>query len=207
MAWHISWALIKNVIQMKSKLLTLAIFCLFATIPAFAQFKVGVKVGADIHKLDGRSFTDEFSFGYHLGGFAEIDLGKKFSIQPELLFSQVNIDTSSKFSDIYQFDSLTKIQLKYLSIPLLLNFKANKILSFQAGPQYSILMNADNTLVENGKNAFKNGDFSLLAGLQINISSVKVYGRYAVGLSNINDLGSQEKWKNQKVQLGIGFTF
>lgn len=182
------------------------VFAMFSAAPAMAQFKIGAKAGADIHKLDGKSFKEQFSFGYHLGGFVEIGLGKKFSIQPEVLFSQTNIDTSSHFSDVYQFDSLSKVQLKYLSIPLLLNFKASNFISLQAGPQYSILMDPNNTLVQNGQNAFKKGDFSMLAGLQLNISRIKIYGRYVVGLSNLNDIDNQEKWKNQKVQLGVGIT-
>lgn len=189
---------------MKIKFLTLAVICLFSSVTLFAQFKVGVKAGADIHKLDGQSFKDKFSFGYHLGGFAEIGLGKKFAVQPEVYFSQTNIDTSSSFSDIYQFNSLSKVKLKYLNIPLLLNFKANNFITLQAGPQFSILMDPDNTLVENGHNAFKTGDFSMLGGLQFNISKLRIYGRYTVGLNNINDLDNQEKWKNQKIQVGVG---
>ena len=191
---------------MKSKLLTLAILCLLSSTSLLAQFKLGIKGGADIHKLDGQSFKDQFSFGYHLGGFAEIGLGNKFAIQPEVLFSQTNIDTSSKFSDVYHFDSLSKVQLKYLSIPLLLNFKAGKLITLQAGPQFSILMDGDNTLLQNGKNAFKSGDFSMLGGVQLNISKVKLYGRYAIGLSNLNDIDNKEKWKSQKIQIGIGLT-
>jgi len=87
---------------------------------------------------------------------------------------------------------------------LLLNFKANNFITLQAGPQFSILMDPDNTLVENGHNAFKTGDFSMLGGLQFNISKLRIYGRYTVGLNNINDLDNQEKWKNQKIQVGVG---
>lgn len=191
---------------MKSKILTLAILFALSSSAVFAQFKLGIKGGANIHKLDGRSFKDEFSFGYHLGGFAEIGLSNKFSIQPEVLFSQVNIDTSSSFSDVYDFDNISKVKLSYLQIPLLLNFKANQFVTLQLGPQFSILMNNDNTLVENGKDAFKKGDFSMLGGLQLNISKIKIYGRYAVGLNNINDLDNQEKWKNQTIQVGVGLT-
>lgn len=191
---------------MKSKFLTLAILFALSSPAVFAQLKLGIKGGANIHKLDGKSFKDEFSFGYHLGGFAEIGLSKKFSIQPEVLFSQVNIDTSSSFSDVYDFDNVSKVKLSYLQIPLLLNFKANEFVTLQLGPQYSILMDNSNTLVENGRDAFKKGDFSMLGGLQLNISKIKIYGRYAVGLNNINDIDNQEKWKNQTIQVGVGLT-
>lgn len=191
---------------MKTKLLSLAILILISS-SAFAQkIHIGAKGGASINKLTGKSFKEEFSFGYHLGGFVEIGLGKKFGIQPEILFSQTNVDTSSTFSSVYQFKQLDKVQLKYLSFPILLNIKPVKALTLQVGPQFGILTNKSNTLLQNGKEAFKSGDFSMLGGVQVNVGHLNIYGRYAVGLSNINDIDNQEKWKNQSIQLGIGLT-
>ena len=189
---------------MKVKLLSLAVVTLIST-AAFSQFNIGFKGGANINKLSGQSFKDQFSFGYQLGGFVEIGLGGKFSIQPEVLFNQSNVDTSSSFSSVYQFKKLDKVQLKYLSIPLILNFKPSRLLSLQLGPQFGILLNKDNTLLQNGKEAFKSGDFSMLGGVQLNISKFIIYGRYVVGLSDLNDIDNQQKWKNQSIQLGVGF--
>ena len=191
---------------MKTKLLILAIFSIMGS-AAFAQkIHVGVKGGANINKLTGKSFSDEFSFGYHLGGMVSVGLGKKFAIQPEILINQINVDTSSSFSTVYQFNKLEKVKLKYLSVPILLNFKPVKYITLQAGPQFGILMNKSKTLLQNGKEAFKTGDFSMLGGVQVNISHLNIYARYAVGLSNLNDLDKQEKWKSQSVQIGVGFT-
>ena len=41
----------------------------------------------------------------------------------------------------------------------------------------------------------------------LNISKIRLYGRYGVGLNNINEIDDQEKWKNQTVQLGVGLAF
>jgi hypothetical protein len=189
---------------MKVKLLFLGITSLLTT-AIFAQgFKVGVKGGATINKLSGQSFKDQFSFGYHVGGFATIGLTPKLSIQPEVLFNQINVDTSSSFSTVYQFNKLNKAQLKYLTIPVLLNYNTSKLLSLQLGPQFGILMNKDKTFVQNGKNAFKSGDLSMLGGVQLNLTKLKIYGRYAIGLSNINDIDNKEKWTNQSIQVGLG---
>ena len=46
----------------------------------------------------------------------------------------------------------------------------------------------------------------MVAGMQLNISKIILYGRYAVGLNNINDTGSPEKWKSQGFQVGLGLT-
>lgn len=191
---------------MKSKLIMAAIISI-SSLAAYSQtFKIGAKGGASINKITGQTFKDQFTYGYHLGGFATIGLGKKFAIQPEVLFNQVNADTSSKFSDIYKFNKLNNVQLKYVSIPLLLNYNAGKLLTLQAGPQFGVLINKSKTLVENGKDAFKGGDFSMLGGVQLNISHFRVYGRYAVGLNNINDIDNKDKWKNQSIQVGLGLT-
>lgn len=195
-----------KLLYMKTKILSLALLFIIIATSAFAQkVSIGFKGGAAINKLSGKSFKDEFSFGYHLGGFVEIGLGKKFGIQPEILFSQTNVDTSSTFSSVYQFKQLDKVQLKYLSFPILLNIKPAKALTIQVGPQFGILTNKSNTLLQNGKEAFKSGDFSMLGGLQVNLGHLGIYGRYTIGLSNINDIDNQEKWKNQSVQLGLSF--
>ena len=190
---------------MKFKLFTFALACLLG-MSVFSQgFKIGFKGGANINKLTGQSFNDKFTYGYHIGGYAEIGIVKKWAIQPELLFNQVNVDTSSNFSAVYKFNNVNNIKLQYLSIPLLLNFRPNKFITLQAGPQYGILMNKSKTLWQNGKSAFKGGDFSMLGGLQLNVFNFKLYGRYAVGLSNLNDIDNREKWKSQTIQVGVGF--
>jgi len=174
----------------------------------FAQgIHLGVKVGTDIKKLTGTSFSDQFSYGYHLGGQLEIGLGKVVGIQPEVYFSQVNIDTTDKFSQVYQFNKISSVKLQYINIPILLSIKPNKFVALQAGPQYGILMNKHNTVLENGKEAFKNGDFSMLAGIQLDISKIRLYGRYAVGLSELNDIDNQDKWKSQTFHLGLALIF
>ena len=191
---------------MKVKLLIISALTLCTNLTFAQGFKIGVKVGASVNKITGQSFNNQFSFGYHVGGFATIKISDKIGIQPEVLINQTNVDTSSKFSDIYAFNKVNGVKLNQLSIPLLLNYSPNKFVSFQVGPQYSILMNKNKTFIANGKGAFKTGDFSMLGGLQLNITKIRVYARYAVGLSNLNDIDNKEKWKSQSVQLGAGFT-
>ncbi|MEO7767150.1 MAG: porin family protein, partial [Ferruginibacter sp.] len=168
---------------MKTKLLTL-IVSLMAISAAYSQgFHLGIKGGANVNKITGKSFSDEFSFGYHLGGFAEIGLGSKFSVQPEVVFNQFKQDTSSEFKDIYSLSNIrSNIKLNYLSIPILLNYRASNFLSLQAGPQFGILMDQNKKLLQNGKDAFKKGDFSMVGGVQLKFSSIRIYGRYALGL-------------------------
>jgi hypothetical protein len=191
---------------MKTKFVLLATLIILGNTVSAQKLHVGFKGGANINKLTGKSFDDQFSFGYHVGGFFSVGVGKKFAIQPEILFNQINVDTSSTFSTVYQFNKLTKVQLNYLSIPVLLNYKPVKYITLQAGPQFGILTNKNKTLVQNGKDAFKSGDVSMLGGIQLNISHLNIYARYAVGLSNLNDIDNKEKWKSHSIQLGVGLT-
>jgi len=193
---------------MKSLILSSILALFFFSFSNAQGFGVGVKVGTNINKLQGQSFKEEFTYGYSAGAYADIKLGNKWSIQPEVLFNQVSADTSDKFSDLVDFNSgkVSKIKLNYISIPLLLNYNISKGISLQAGPQYGILMSQDRDLLQDGKEAFKKGDFSMLAGLQLKFASIRLYGRYAVGLNNISDVTNNDKWKNQSIQLGIGLT-
>jgi len=192
---------------MKAKLFSLAAAVLFST-ALMAQFHIGAKAGANINKINGKSFKDEFRYGYSVGGFMEVRLSNKFVLQPEVLFNQNSTTLDSSFKNIYQGvfnSSQSKVKLNYLSIPLLLNYKLiGSFLSLQAGPQFSVLMSNNKTLLQNGGEAFKNGEFSMLGGVQVKVGAIRVNGRYAVGLNNINDIDNQDKWKSESFQLSVG---
>lgn len=193
---------------MKTKILSLAAAVLLST-AAMAQFHIGAKAGANITKVDGKSFKDEFRYGYSLGGFMEIRAGNKFVIQPEVLFNQYSTTLDSNFKNIYQGvfnnSAQSNVKLNYLSIPILINYKLiGSFLSLQAGPQFSVLMSDNKNLLQNGAEAFKNGEFSMLGGVQLKLGMLRVNGRYMVGLNNINDIDNQDEWKNQGFQVSVG---
>jgi Outer membrane protein beta-barrel domain len=193
---------------MKSFILSAAIILLGYTAANAQWFAAGLKLGTNVNKIQGVSFEDKFTYGYSAGVFTEIKLNKKFSLQPEVVFNQVNTDTSDKFSQLYKINAskISSIKLNYLSIPVLLNYHLSKGIMLQAGPQFGVLVNQSKNLLENGKDAFKGNDFAMVGGLQLKISSIRVYGRYAVGLNNLNDIDNKDKWKNQSIQLGVGIT-
>jgi hypothetical protein len=188
---------------MKTKLLSIVVL-LFISSSVFSQgLTFGIKGGANLGKISGHSFKDEFTLGYHVGAFATIG-GKKWAIQPEVLLNQVNTDTATSFSDITGLHNVGKIQLHYLSIPIMVNYNISNILSLQFGPQFGILMDKSKNLVQNGKDAFKSGNFSLAGGLQLNLLKFRVYGRYIGGLTNLNNLGNNDTWKANMIQIGVG---
>lgn len=193
---------------MKTKFFVSLLAVLFVSSSLMAQFHIGMKGGANITKIDGYSFKDRFTYGYHLGGFAEIGLGGKLGIQPEVLFNQYSTTIDSNYNQVHQnvFNPGQRdVKLNYLSIPILVNYKLlGNFLSLQAGPQFSVLMKQDKTLLQNGGDAFKNGDFAMLGGVQLQLSAIRLSGRYAVGLNNISDLDNKDRWKSQGFQVSLG---
>ena len=134
---------------------------------------------------------------------------KKFGIQPEVLFNQNKTETGSSLGSLTSNLNPNRItDFKYLSIPVLVNIRpSGGPLMLQFGPQFGILMDDGQSLMNNGGAAFKNGDLSLLGGVQLKLLMFRIYGRYGLGLSNISDVASSDKWKSQMVQLGVGINF
>ncbi len=188
-----------------TKFILLFSFGLISTISMNAQagFRFGIKAGANADKIAGQTFKEGYNLSYHVGGFAEIDLTKKIGIQPELLWSQSTTSKATGLPAIYQ--SLPNdIKLDYLQIPVLLRYNVTSMFTLLAGPQFSVLVNHKNNLLQNGETAFKQGDFAMVLGGQFNLKMLRVYGRYNIGLQNINDYDDKNKWTNQQIQLGVG---
>ena len=193
---------------MKTKLAIMAI-ALLTMQAASAQFRLGAKAGANLVKVEGQAFKDEFRYGYHLGGFAEIGIIRKLTIQPEVLFNQYSMTLDSSFKSVYEniiTSEQSHVKLNYLSVPILLNYKFLGPIYLQAGPAFSILIDQNKNFLQNGGDAFKKGDFSMIGGAQVRISRIYLSGRYVVGLANINDIDDKEKWKSQAIQLSVGLS-
>ncbi len=188
---------------MKTKIIPVAILLLISSSLFSQGLTFGIKAGANMGKISGQSFKNEYSLGYHAGAFVTIG-GKKWAIQPEVLFNQVNTDTATSFNQITGFNNVSKIQLHYLSIPILINYNISNILALQFGPQFGILMDQNKSLTQNGKDAFKSGDFSLAAGLQLKLLKFRIYGRFVGGTTDVNNLSNNDSWKVSMIQLGVG---
>jgi len=172
---------------------------------------LGIKVGANLDKVQGQSFQEGYNAGFQGGAWLEFGLGKVIAIEPEVLFNQTDTKYTSASATVLQQGNTalsdgSNIKLNYLTVPVLLNIKAAKVLTFQLGPQYGILMNKHNTLLQNGEDAFKSGNFALVLGARVNLGGLKIFGRYNIGLSDISDATNSNKWTSQQIQLGVGFT-
>lgn len=197
----------KSMIMKKKMLSLLGMALLISTVSMAQGFHFGVKGGANLLKIDNVSFKDQFKFGYSFGAFAELNVSKKLGIQPELLWSQNTYQTASNINTIgNNLGPSSVTHLNYLQVPVLLHIKSTKLLTFQAGPQFGVLINAAKSTGENVKDAFKGGDLSLLGGAQLNLGGLKAGARYAIGLNDIADATSQSNWKSQGIQLYVALT-
>ena len=179
----------------KNSFLLLFVFVLIGWSTALAQgLHLGIKAGTDLSEVTGYSIQSGLKGGFMAGAFAEINLAI-LGIQPEVLYSQINAQGANNQS----------IKLQYLNIPILLNINLPiPILSLQVGPQFSTLMNKNDNLTTDGKTAFTSGDFSMIAGAQLNLLKFKGGVRYVYGFSDINNTSGSESWKTRTFQIYIG---
>lgn len=191
---------------MKRNAFVLSTLLVIAGLSSQAQgFHFGVKAGANLNKIDGESFNQEFQFGYMAGAFMQIYVNHQWGLQPELNFNQTNYRTASNFSAVVP-DGVNDVKgkLNWLTIPVLLSYRPVPFLSLLAGPQFGILVNQDEHLINNAGDAFKKGDFSVVGGAQLNLGPVMAGARYVVGLSNLNDVTNQSTWRDEGWQVYAG---
>jgi hypothetical protein len=193
---------------MKSKLSLLVLALLAVSLTQAQGLHFGIKGGANLTKVDGKAMTDEFNYGYQLGGFAEVGLGKKWFIQPELMWTEYRTRTADDFEDIINFpangSNRQEVKLNYLAIPITLNYRLLDWFSLHAGPQFGVLLNQDKNLLQNGRDAFNAGVVSLVGGAQLNFGGFHITGRYFTNINDINSGDVNEAWKNKGFQVGVG---
>ncbi len=159
---------------MRTIFLFAAILIAGTTLNAQKGFRLGVKAGANLNKIDGQSFDQGFNFSYHAGAFVEYDFSQRWGIQPEVIWSQTSTKPASNIDAIYS-TLPTNVKLDYLMVPVLLRYSPIGLLSFVAGPQFGVLINKNENLLQNGEQAFKSGDFSMVLGAQVNLKVLRVY--------------------------------
>jgi hypothetical protein len=189
---------------MKKSIFT-AIFLITIAANAQEKFGIGIKVGQNFSSVNSVA-VDRHAASYHGGITAQIGLTEKISLVPEILLSQTKLATNLSITDVLG-DNKYKPEtyhLNYLILPLMVQVKPFSSLLLQAGPQYGILLDQKKDGIDNAQLAFRQGEFSFVGGAKVNLGGFFVYGRYVIGLQNINDLQDQLKWKTTQWQLGLG---
>lgn len=153
------------------------------------ETRFGVKGGLNVSSFAGGNYYDSKSLvGFQVGGFAEIKIIERLSIQPEVLFSTQGAKLEFGNND---FDT----KLNYINVPVLAKFYITKQFTVEAGPQLGFLVSAKSD-GRDAKDAYKSVDTGFNFGAGYNFTdNVSVGIRYTVGLSNIADYDA-ETWED-----------
>jgi len=182
------------------------------------NFKFGFKAGANLSNVydeEGNDFVAENKVGFVGGVFLSIPITKYIGFQPEFLYSQKGFKaTGSTILGDYDYKRTTT----YLDIPLQLQIKPLDIVTVLVGPQYSYLLETknefngtSNTAQEddiNGDNYKKNiFGFAVGADLNLNPFVISARGSFDLTKSDTDGDDTNPRYKNQVLQLTLGYAF
>lgn len=181
--------------------------CVFAFSTSQAQVmpRLGIKGGLNIASLTVNNSTANISsrLGVHAGLLAHIHLSKEIGLQPELVYSGQGMKQNLN-GTTYEWN------LGYINVPLMLQYMFNNGFRIEAGPEFGFLTSAkikDATGSDDIKNDLKTTNVGLGFGLSyLSYSGLGIGGRYNLGLSNINNNGSNEI-KNRVGQISVFYLF
>jgi hypothetical protein len=217
---------------MRRATILLAVACLAGLAPATGsgqEITVGIKGGLNVSNLSVDAPEDpDFGFDsqtdFLVGGFAQIGIGSKFAIQPEVFYSQNGAKTTKT-------DPSIKLNLNYIRVPLLLMARLSSRESpmypiLYAGPQVafetrcrvtgeddgvSVSFDCDSPELDDALQT-KTTDFGLVfgGGFEILYSklTIQLDARYNLGLTNLNDTADASevsvKSRGWSFTLGLG---
>jgi hypothetical protein len=186
------------------------------------KVEFGAKAGINLAKLtDFEEANPSNRVGFLGGVFAEIKLTEKFSIQPEILYSEEGV--KGRLNDLEigvinsSIDANFTLKLSYVRIPVLAKFYASEAFYFEAGPQIGFLTSSKMKIKTNFNsieatqdvNIFKSVDYNMAVGLGYNFTKkIFLTGRYNFGLTNIaKESQDDSKNKNSVFSFAVGYKF
>ncbi len=134
--------------------------------------------GTDIGGIDRQGRSD-----FHAGVYGQLGFNQFSSVQVELLYSRqgftADVASNGAGRQTYRMD--------YLMLPVMYVGNINYNLSFQVGPQVSLLTRASkqDEPLGLGENGFHTFDYGGVAGLEYRIGPARVGGRYNLSLAEL----------------------
>lgn len=161
----------------------------------------GVKGGLNISNLYGGEGARNNLMGLHAGLVSDIQLSEKFSLQPELLYTQQGAEATEFVK--------AKIKLDYIAMPIMAKYYIAKGFSVEAGPQVAFLVNdkaeISNSDIEAQETDAANFDFGANLGLGYYFDSgLFAQTRYNFGITTV---GENPDVKNGVFQISLGYRF
>lgn len=201
---------------MKRKNKIWALCCLMlvlGSVTALAQWSYGVRAGANFSTYKSKPLDPKFAVGPHLGGFVTYSVNSIFGLQGELLYSmqgcRYEVSASALNPDeIVMFSRRTH----YLNLPVLARFQLGRKFHFLLGPQFGVLLGAEEKGVEGGyvrMSGTRLFDVGLFGGLGYAFNEhLELDIRYVHGfLPAFDYYGAEYKLLNRNLQLSLGYRF
>ncbi len=178
--------------------------CLISSISAQkirAGFKTGINISNQRVSGVGAPTGTQSLAGFHGGIYVIALFSDHVGIQSEALISMQGAILD--YSGTLYTDKFT-----YISIPVLLRYKVDRLISFHAGPQLGILGSAKETSggsTFDTRSDFNDTDFSLVFGGTVDLPlKLNVTARYCRGISDV-DKSMDSTTKNNVFQLSLGY--
>jgi opacity protein-like surface antigen len=186
------------------KKIVLTVVALLAFGFANAQkVKFGAKAGLNLSNVTGDDTSDnKMKIGFQVGAFANIGVSEKFAVQPELVYSA----QGNKFDG----EGNVSLELNYINLPIMAQYKVTDKFSLEAGPQIGFLMSAK-VKGDGGsadvKEFLNSTDFGIGVGAGYDITeNINLGLRYTIGVSNLNKEGDAKN-SNSNLAFALGYRF
>ena len=201
------------------KMLLVGLLAGLATTVQAQQVRLGLKAGIGLSTVTNFDVTGRVLLpGATAGLMADLPLGERLTLHPELLFAQKGRRDTGSGPGAYQYEQT--LRSSYLDLPVLLRLKAGNWF-FEAGPQLGYLLRltetetrssstiAATTIVTDRTAGSQRIELGYIAGVGYQLPhNLELNLRYNGGLLGLNkENGGTLQPHNAVLQLQLGYWF
>ena len=174
------------------KKVMLTIMTLLMVNITYGQFTLGPRIGLSSSSVKFDPFTvggeavssGNATAGFHAGVFSRITLGFLY-VQPEALFTQSGGEIELSDNGV---SDIREIEFNKLDFPVMVGTNFLKIFRIQAGPTFSMLLDADVKGIEDDiKSGYKDASIGYQAGAGLDLWNLAIDVKYEGNLSTFGD--------------------
>ncbi len=201
----------------------------------FAQ-QFGLKAGMNVSSLSDDATMDDnkSKIGFNAGVFMNAPLAESFSIQPELLYSQmgnkaITTTTSTVGGSTITTKTTGSTDLDYVTVPVMFQYKATPSFYLEAGPEFGLMVSGkakgDRTTTTTTGTATTTSTSSVSEDIKDNLNTfnfgvgigagyyftpnVGLTARYVAGVTDIakDRPSGSDAVRNNVFQVGLAYKF
>jgi hypothetical protein len=172
----------------------------------FDRLHFGLKAGANYSDFYNANFDTEGLPGFHAGAIVAFDINENWSIQEDFMYSTQGAKLKDGFSDGKE------LKLSYISVPIVVKYKTDFGLYFEAGPQVGILASQDFKEITGSDADFAEKiDAGIVGGIGYQFSNgLGIGARYYMGLTDVSKTKSttiNTDFQNHMSQVSLFYFF